>query len=192
MGAFIAWELAARTGSGNRQPLVLIDPPSKKLWDEQYGRRRTSFMSLMEQVFPDAVGVVKSMGFEPSAFDSLDRESQLRVFTKAMEMDGLVPEGSQAVQEQVSRIIKVGLANVEALWHYQPKPLSGHAVLYIRGEGQKDESVEYWRSLTDGPFTVVPVSHDHWHLLKSEEDVSRIAVGIRQITESGSENGRNS
>ncbi len=192
MGAFIAWELAVRTGNGNRQPLVLIDPPSKKLWDEQYGRRRTSFMSLMEQVFPDAVGVVKSMGFEPSAFDSLDRESQLRVFTKAMEMDGLVPEGSQAVQEQVSRIIKVGLANVEALWHYQPKPLSGHAVLYIRGEGQKDESVEYWRSLTDGPFTVVPVSHDHWHLLKSEEDVSRIAAGIRQITESGSENGRNS
>ena len=182
MGAFLAWEMAGQKAfQDNHLPLVLLDPPSKDLWDARYGEKRSHTLSLLEQVVPACKAVQASMGLDASSFDKLSEEEQIRLFACGLQSTGqLVHDGPEAL-ESAARILKVGLANVQALWQCRPKPLKDRSVLYIRSAGQPQAGVEYWRALTGGTFTVVEVTSDHWHMLACEEDVTRIAMNIREL-----------
>lgn len=180
MGAFLAWEMAHRLPD-NDLPLILLDPPSKKIWDAQYGQRSANVLSLMEQVIPDAQNIVADMGLSAASFEVLSQDEQVRIFASGLEQAGLLGRTLPEDMESVRRLLMTGLANVRALHQYQPGPMQNRAVLYIRSSSQSDAGVAYWRQLAGSSFKVVEVSGDHWHMFSSKEDIGRIAQAIEEL-----------
>ncbi len=185
MGAFLAWEMAHRLPE-NDLPLILLDPPSKEIWDAQYGQRSANVLSLMEQIVPDARNIVEGMGLSAASFEALGQDEQIRIFASGLEQTGqlgrMVPEATAGVTESVRRLLMTGLANVQALHQYKPQPMKNRTVLYIRSSSQSDAGVAYWRQLAGPSFKVVEVSSDHWHMFRSKEDIDRMAQAITDLT----------
>ncbi len=180
MGAFIAWEMAGRMQpDAVLQPLILLDPPAKDVWDEQYGRRSHDFAALMEQVVPNAADVVRAAGFDREAFEALPVDAKIKVFAEGLRAAGLMSAGEAGMEESLRRMLAVGVANVEALWQCRPRFLPGASVVYVRSAGASDAGVEYWRALAGGTFDVVQSGGDHWHLLQRQEDVELVASRIK-------------
>lgn len=181
MGGFIAWEMACRMESGDAVPLILLDPPSKELWDRQYEERRNDFAALMEQVAPNAEQALAATGLERGVFDRLADEEKIRLFAEGLHSTGQMAMDSAGMQENLRHLLAVGLANVRALARYQPKPQEKRSAVYVRSAGQSDAGVAYWRNLCGGTFTVVQAEGDHWHLLQKPADVARIAASIKAV-----------
>jgi amino acid adenylation domain-containing protein len=179
MGAFLAWETAARLhrrGDGYRLlPLVLIDPPDKDAWDRLYDEKAVNFTPFTELAAPDpaAAAWVETHG---PAIPAGPAES----FVEGPHPGALFP-GAAGNAEMLARVAEVTAANLKALRAYRPEPL-GRPVLYVRGTASADTGrVDYWRGLTKGAFEVLDVDADHWTILKREDCVAAISGRLARL-----------
>ncbi|MDR3205177.1 MAG: amino acid adenylation domain-containing protein, partial [Deltaproteobacteria bacterium] len=185
MGAFIAWEMANKAEERgekiNQTPLILLDPPSKDLWDKRYGQRRGDLIFLTEQLSKEAAQILAGQAEASQGFDKLSRKEQIKLLAESLKEAGAINSKLEAELENVDNMLKVGLANLEALYQYQPKKLKNRSVIYFKAKDQNQESLSYWRSLTGGSFEIVETRSDHFNLLQSQEDISIIALKLNEV-----------
>ena len=180
MGAFLAWETAQRLltrGQGEHLlPLVLLDPPSKPLWDGIYDTHADDPTALLGLVAPAPQKALAALGMTSGDLGALDAPTRARLLA-----EGLRRSGQLAVEKDdlkmAGRVMEIIDTNLRALRSYEPQPMKGLPVLYVRSNSMEDGNarVDYWRTLAGSGFEELTVNADHWNVLHNSSSVDAIA-----------------
>lgn len=75
------------------------------------------------------------------------------------------------------RVMEIIDTNLRALRSYEPQPMKGLPVLYVRSNSMEDDNarIDYWRTLAGSGFEELTVNADHWNVLHDSSSVDAIA-----------------
>ena len=113
---------------------------------------------------------------------ALDAPTRARFLAEALRRSGQLAVEKDDL-EMAGRVMEIIDANLRALRSYEPQPLEGLPVLYVRSNSMEEDGARtaYWRGLAGSGFEEMAVDADHWNLLHDPGSVDAIAARLARL-----------